>query len=70
MLKIKDYLITKNEILYITKNHYSGENPQIEVGFINGKCINIYFKDAKKMNEEFEKITEDLKKLRKNGIIS
>lgn len=59
MLKIKDYLIVKNEILYITKNHYFGENPQIEVGFINGKCINIYFKDEKNMDEEFKKLIEE-----------
>lgn len=58
MLKINDYLIAKNEILYITKKHYSGENPKIEVGFINGKCIIIYFKDAEKMDEDFEKIID------------
>lgn len=58
MLKIKDYLITKDEILYITKKHYSGENPQIEVGFINGKCINIYFRDEEIRDKEFEKLIE------------
>ncbi len=56
MLKIKDYLIAENEILYITKNHYQGENPQIEVGFINGKCISIYFIDVETRNEQFEKL--------------
>lgn len=58
MLKIKDYLIDKNEILYITKNHYHGENPQIEVGLINGKCISIYFINVETRDEEFNKIIE------------
>lgn len=58
MLKIKDCLITKDEILYITKKHYSGENSQIEVGFINGKCINIYFRDEEIRDKEFEKLVE------------
>ena len=58
MLKIKDYLIDKDEILYITKNHYQGENPQIEVGFITGKCIGIYFKDEETRDKEFEKLVE------------
>lgn len=58
MLKIKDYLITKDEILYITKKHYQGENLQIEVGFINGKCISIYFQDEEIRNKEFEKLIE------------
>lgn len=58
MLKIKNYLIVKNEIIYIAKNYYSGENPQIEVGLINGKCIHIYFENVKYLNEEFEKLIE------------
>lgn len=59
MLKIKDYLIVKDEILYITKNHSQGENPQIEVGLINGKCISICFKDEKMRDKEFEKLIEE-----------
>ena len=59
MLKIKDYLITKDEILYITKNHFQGKNPQIEVGFINGKCISIYFRDEEIRDKEFEKLIEE-----------
>ena len=51
MLKIKDYLIVKNEILYITKNYYQGKNPQIDVEFINGKCISIYFRDDETRKE-------------------
>lgn len=58
MLKIKDYLIVKNEILYITKNYYQGKKPQIDVEFKNGKCISIYFRDEEIRNEEFEKLVE------------
>lgn len=58
MLKIKDYLIVKNEILYITKNHYQGYKPQIDVEFKNGKCISIYFEDVEMRNEEFKKLIE------------
>lgn len=56
MLKIKDYLIDKDQVLYIAKNQ--GEDPKIEVGFITGKCISIYFKDEETRDKEFEKLVE------------
>lgn len=56
MLKIKDYLIDKDQVLYIAKNQ--GEDPQIEVTFITGKCIGICFEDEKTRDKEFEKLIE------------
>ena len=58
MLKIKDYLIDKDQVLYIAKNQ--GEDPQIEVMFITGKCIVICFEDEKTRDKEFEKLVEKL----------
>ena len=56
MLKIKDYLIDKDQVLYIAKNQ--GEDPKIEVVFITGKCISIYFEDEEIRDKEFEKLLE------------
>lgn len=56
MLKIKNCLIDKDQVLYITKNQ--GEDPQIEVAFITGKCIGICFKDEETRDKEFEKLLE------------
>lgn len=56
MLKIKDCLIDKDQVLYITKNQR--ENPLIEVTFITGKCIGICFEDEKTRDKEFEKLLE------------
>ena len=59
MLKIKDYLIDKDQVLYIAKNQ--GEDPKIEVVFITGKCISIYFEDEEIRDKEFEKRLKALK---------